>query len=335
MSDPRPTQDSLVSEGGLNASDTADWAGERTRKFYQRLATQILPAIFLVLILVAVYLFMTRNPFAPKPATDKPVATAPASDKDMQIAQLESQIAMLRGQGVNPALTPQAVAPGQIGAVPAPVAPVYPSEAALIAQLSARIDRLESNQRALAHAAAAAQAALELARAAHTSAPFMRELSAAEPAVADPSLTAPLRAVADKGVPSEAQLAVMFPTAAKDANIAAQADDGDNSLLNKGRHALGSFISVRRIDKDSCKGVQGALQCAETHLNSGDLNGALTFLDTLPASGQKALKPWLDQARARNLVDATTQRITAQALNRLASANDATNGSVGPAGGVQ
>jgi hypothetical protein len=331
MSDPRPTQDSLVSEGGLNASDTADWAGERTRNFYRMLATQILPGIFLVLVIFGGYMVLTHNPFAPKPIADKPAAAAPASDKDMQIAQLESQIAMLRGQAANPAYVQPGVAPGQIApnATQAPIAPVYPAEAAVIAQLSARVDRLESNQRALARAAAAAQAALELARAAHTSDPFMRELTAAETAVADPSLTAPLRAVADRGVPSEAQLAVQFPAAAMKANIAAKDDDGDKSLFNQGKHALGSFISVRRIDKDSCKGVQGALQCAETRLDNGDLDGALTFLNTLPPSGQKALKPWLDQARARSLVDATTRRITSQALNRLSSANESA-----PAGGA-
>ncbi len=330
MSDPRPaSQDSLVTEGGLNASDTNDWASERTRNFYRALALYVLPAIFAGLCVLGAYLVITRHPFAPKPTADKPAAAAPVSDKDMQIARLQSQIAIMQGQAVNPALVPQAVAPGQV--VQAPVAPVYSAEAALIAQLSARVDRLESNQRALARAAAAAQAALELARAAHTSEPFMRELTAAEPAVADPTLTAPLRAVADKGVPSEAQLAILFPPYAAKANIAAKDDDGDNSLFNRGRHALGSFISVRHIDKESCKGVQGALQCAETHLDNGDLQGALSFLSTLPPSGQKALKPWLDLARARSLVDVTTQRITTQALNRLASANDA----AAPVGGVQ
>lgn len=333
MSDPRPssTHDSLVSEGGLNASDTADWASERTRNFYRRLATQIFPGIFLILILVTVYLVMTRNPFAAKtPAAEKPVATAPVSDKDMQIARLLSENAALRGQTTNPAYAQPGVVPGQMTPGVAPVAPVYPAEAAIIAQLSARIDRLESNQKALARAAAAAQAALDLARAAHTSDPFARELTAAEPAVADPSLTAPLRAVADKGVPSEAQLAVLYPAAAMKANIAAKNDDGDDSLLNRGKHALGSFISVRRIDKDSCKGVQGALQCAETHLDNGDLEGALTFLNTLPPSALKAMKPWLDQAKARVLVDATTRRITTQALSRLAAANE----SAAPVGGA-
>ncbi len=326
MSDPRPssTHDQIVSDGGLNASDHTDWADDRTRTWARRMATQILPGVFLILIVVFIYLFITRNPFAPKPVAEKPAAAAPLSDKDMQIAQLQSQIAQLRGQAVNPAYVQPGLAPAQPGAVQAPVQPVYPSEAALIAQLSARLDRLESNQRAVARAAASAQAALDLARAAHTSEPFMRELTAAEPAVADPTLTAPLRAIADRGVPSEAQLAIDFPAVAAKANIAAKNDDGDNSLFNRGKHAMGSFISVRRTDKASCKGVQGTLQCAEMHLDNGDLEGALSFLATLPPSGQKALKPWLDQAHARRLVDATTQRITTQALNRLATANDAT-----------
>ena len=61
---------------------------------------------------------------------------------------------------------------------------------------------------------------------------------------------------------------------------------------------------------------------AETRLNQGDLKGALAYLDTLPPESQKALKPWLDKARARALVDGTTLHLTQLTLQKLAKVSD-------------
>jgi len=91
---------------------------------------------------------------------------------------------------------------------------------------------------------------------------------------------------------------------------------------------------VRRIDKNGCKGIQGALQCAEVQLKNGNLDAALADLDTLTPSAKAALKPWLDKAAARARVDALTRHLTQIALQRLVQANDGTQatatGSVRP-----
>ncbi len=313
MTDPHTASD-LDRDGGLNASDTLDWkdrpgpAANATRMFLWF----GLPLVLMFVILMGAFAWKLLPHKDATPAT--PIVAV--SDKDAQIAQLQTQLLRLQGQGTAPNPATAAI-PGAV----TPPAPVY-ADAAMIAQLSARIDRLEANQRALTRAAAAANAAAALQAKAHTSEPFLNELAIVEPAFDNPVLTAPLRAVADKGVASETQLAIEFPQAAAKANIAAKAASDKDTLFNRARHAMGSFISFRRIDKPDCKGTQGALQCAENRLDSGDLSGALTYLATLPPAAQTAMKPWLDKARARNLVDGSTQRITQIALQRLVQAND-------------
>ncbi len=320
---------STETEGGLNSADTLDWKDEKSP------ATSATRMFIWFVVPIVAMLAITLAAFAWK-LTSKPavtaVVTAPAvttSDKDAQIAQLQSQIQRLQGQLATPQAPVQTV-PGAVAPVQ-PVAPVYSADAAAIAQLSARLDRLETNQRALSRAATAAYAAAALEQKAHTSDPFLNELAAVEPAFDDASLTVPLRTVAEHGVESEAQLAVDFPQFAARANIAAKQDDGNDDLFNRARHAMGSFVSVRRTDKDACKATQGILQCAEADLNRGDLDGALAYLNTLSPSAQKAIAPWLSQARARARVDTATRRITQISLQRLVQANDGSQATTGGA----
>lgn len=317
MTDGLNTATGYEPQGVNTAEDSA------TRRELERSMRRFLfigmPAIAIVAIGLALLAWNLVQHFrTPAPQT---VASAPVVDKDAQIAQLQNQILRLQGQVAVPG---QAPAQGAAATAPIPTAPIYSADAAAIAQLSARLDRLETNQRALARAAATAYAATVLEEKAHTSEPFLAELAAVEPVFDDPSLTAPLRAAAEHGVSSEVQLALDFPQAAMKANIASKADTDKDSLFNRARHALGSFISVRRIDKQGCKGIQGALECAEVQLKNGNLDAALTDLDSLTPSAKAALKPWLDKAHARARVDALTRHLTQAALQRLVQANDGT-----------
>ena len=308
---PAASERETYSESGLNASDYGKSgpgpAAAATRMFI--LFAIPLAVMFIILIAAFAWKLNQGTPAAPAPV----VATAPA--KDAQIAQLQSEIIRLQSRLAAPA-TPPETTPAV-----APPVPTY-ADPALLAQLSQRLDRLEANQHALARAAAAANAAAALQLKAHSSEPFLNELAAVEPAFDDPSLTAPLRAVAERGVASETQLAIEFPQAAADANIAAKAAKGDASLFDRALDALGSLISIRRIDNINGKGAEDILVRAETRLNQGDLKGALAYLDTLPPESQKALKPWLDKARARALVDGTTLRLTQLTLQKLAKISD-------------
>ncbi|HTM79791.1 COG4223 family protein [Asticcacaulis sp.] len=309
MSDPLNTSD-------IN-TDAQDWADPKTTNIARLMAFFILPSIFVLIAIFAIFWGLTHQK---KPvATVSPVAavSAPAvTDKDAQIAQLQGQLLALQSQ-VHPAE----------GAAVVPAQPYYAPDPTALAQLSARLDRVEAAQRDLVKATSAAYAARSLQLAAKNQQPFLSELAVVEPALNDPAVAATLRPYAEKGVPSEIALAVTFPSIAARANIAAKADDGKDGILDKIRHAIGGFISVRRIGNPGGQGAEAILERAEIRLNGGDLKGAVAYLDTLSPSAQKALSPWLEQARARVLVDDTTRRISETALNHL---SQMTNASTAP-----
>ena len=307
MSDPLNTSD-------INA-DAQDWADPKTTNIARLMAFFILPSVFVLIALFAVFWGLThqKKPAAVAAAPVPAVSTPAVSDKDAQIAQLQSQLLALQNQ-LHPAE----------GAAVAPAQPYYAPDPTALAQLSARVDRVEAAQRELVKATAAAYAARSLQLAAKNQQPFLSELAVVEPALNDPAVAVTLRPYAEKGVPSEVALAVTFPSIAARANIAAKADDGKNGLFDKIRHAIGGFISVRRIDNPGGQGAEAILERAEIRLNGGDLKGAVAYLDTLPPSAQKALSPWLEQARARVLVDDATRRISETALNHLSQMTNTT-----------
>ncbi|MGA9658079.1 MAG: mitofilin family membrane protein [Asticcacaulis sp.] len=299
----------------LPDDELKDWASPKVTNIARLMAFVILPSLFFVILIFAVWWWFT-HPDKPVTLTQTPPPAAsalqntppstvagPASaqtDKDAQIAQLQSQIAALQTQ-----------------ARPSEPAPYYSADPGAIARLSARLDQVEANQRLLARATQSAYAARALQLAAQGQAPFLSELAVVEPTLDDPQLAASLHPYAEKGVPSEVALAVSFPKAAARANIAARADEGDNSIWTRLKNAFGSFISIRRTDNPNGQGTQAILSRAEIRLNSGDLKGAVAYLDTLSPTAQKALSPWLEQARARLMVDDATRHISDSALNRL------------------
>ncbi len=322
MSDPLNTSD-INAEG--QAIETQDWADPKTTNIARLMAFFILPSVFVLIAIFAVFWGLTHQK-KPAVATTTPVPAvstpAVATDKDAQIAQLQGQLLALQSQ-----LHPVEGAPA------APAQPYYSPDPTALAQLSARLDRVEAAQRELVKATAAAYAARSLQLAAQDEKPFLSELAVAEPALNDPAVAATLRPYAEKGVPSAVALAVTFPSVAARANIAAHADDGKDGILDKIRHVLGGFISVRRIGNPGGQGAEAILERAEIRLNSGDLKGAVAYLDTLSPAAQKALSPWLEEARARVLVDDTTRRLSETALNRLSqmtasSSAPLTNGGV-------
>ncbi|ESQ77780.1 COG4223 family protein [Asticcacaulis sp. YBE204] len=266
------------------------------------------PIVFVVLALLALGYGLYKSK-----ETAAPVAVA-ESPKDAEIARLTAELNALKSQ---PAPLP-VEAPAT--ATPAP-APVY-GDPNLAARLTERMDRLEANQRLLVQAAASATAAAGLQQAAKGSQPFLSELADVEKSLTDTSLIAPLRPLAQKGVPSEVSLAIEFPAYAARAQTAAKST-ADDSFLGRIGNALNGLISVRRVD-GTAKGTDNLLLQAQGRLDEGDLAGALAVLATLPKPAQDALAPWLTKARNRLLVDTTTRRITVDALSRLSQANYST-----------
>lgn len=252
------------------------------------------------------------------PAQAQTTAPEPQADpRDEQIARLEAELNALKA---NP--------------------PVASSDASGFGQrlysdtgygsLSARVDRLEANQRLMVQAAAAATAASGLQQAAKSSQPFLSELADVEKSLTDTSLIAPLRPLAQKGVTSEVTLAVEFPAYAARAQAVARPAT-ENGFLDRLGNLFGRLFTIRSIDPSTAKGAEAVLIHAQARIDEGDLPGAIAHLKTLPPAAQDALKPWLDRAEQRVQVDQLTRRVAVEALSRLSQVNYATNTYASPA----
>ncbi len=308
------------------AAELEDGHSPGVQRTARLMAVVILPSIFVILVALAGVLFLLQHFKAGHAAAPQPAAAtamAAPADKDAQILALQSQIATLQNQ-----LLIRQVAPNT-GVSPS-AAPVLAADSAALTQLAARVDRVEANQRALAHAAAAAAAAEALQNAADSGAPFPTELALAQSQLNNPHLLDAVRPFAGRGIPSKVTLAAQFPRVAAVANSAAKVNNGDKSLLGKIGHALSTFISVRRTDAaPTGVGVEATLAHAEARINGGDLGGAVNYLNTLPAPAQTAIKPWLDEARARVALDIATRQISEAALGTLGqTGGDATGGAL-------
>ncbi|WAC47805.1 mitofilin family membrane protein [Asticcacaulis sp. SL142] len=278
-----------------------------------------------LLFIVAAFVFMGLGIFK-----DVGGKSAPATDVQTQaaIAELRAQVQALKAPtpAVNPTTTQTTPAP-----LDAPAAPVY-SDPSALARLSQRIDELEARQREVTSAAAAVEAATALQLAARSAQPFSAQLTAAERTLTDPSPLAALRPHADKGVMSEAALAIEFPAYAAKAHATVKAPEDRNTIWSGVLDAIGSVISIRPLNRVEGSDVDATLRRAELRLNQGDLSGAMTHIDALPTPAQHALSPWLDQARARLLIDATTRRISETALKQLSATAPQTSAAAIPGG---
>ena len=279
-------------------------ANKATRWFL--LAAALFGLMFIVLI-GAFAISMNRGK---TPATQPIAAVTPQAvatvDKDAEIASLRNQILALQAQAGQGTTT---------------TAPAFAADPAALAQLSARLDRVEANQRALARAASAANAAADLQQASRGEAPFLSQLAVVEASADDPAAVALLRPYAEKGVPSEVSLAIEFPRYAAAANVAARQASDRGGLISQVLHAF-DVISIRRTDSLGGASPDAILHQAELQLDAGDLRGAVAGLARLPLKAQTSLKPWMDQAQARLSVDDATQRLTEGALSRLSQTGD-------------
>jgi len=189
-------------------------------------------------------------------------------------------------------------APGAAG--PDGIAPSPPAE---VASLNARIDRLELGQARTAQAASGALATAALVQAVQTSRPFASELAAVESLLPQAGDVAALRRVAQTGAPTRTALAAEFPAAAARAIAAARAPGEDAGLIDRLRYALGSIVTIRRVDYVKGDGPHAVLARAEALVDEGDVEGALAELDALPPAARDALTGWRTRAERRAEVD--------------------------------
>jgi hypothetical protein len=184
--------------------------------------------------------------------------------------------------------------------------------------LNARLDRLEAYERRAGRAASAAVAAGALADAAQTSRPFAGELAALERLMPDSSLVAGLRPLAETGAPTRAALAAEFPDVAARAATAAHAPRRNASFLTRALSALGSIITLRRVDDLTGQSADAVLARAERRVDDGDIEGALEQMRALPPGAQAATADWRERAQRRVAIETRIALLRTAALRDLA-----------------
>ncbi len=226
-----------------------------------------------------------------------------------------------RPAAISPPATPgPTVAPAADQAAPPPpaaraLAPPLPSPEVMA--LSGRLDRLESDQRRSARAAAEALAAAELSEAAQASQPFAGQLAGIDRLLPDSADLRDLRQLAATGAPSRPALAAELAGLADRAAVAARAPAAGAGLLAHLTHALAAVFTLRRVDRVTGGDPDAVLARAQQHANDGDIEGALKSLDALPRGGQTALADWRLQAQRRIAIDRHVAALRTAALRDL------------------
>ncbi len=158
--------------------------------------------------------------------------------------------------------------------------------------LAARFTTLEKQADAAATAAAKAArlARVQAARAA---------LEAGQPLGPIPDAPPELARFTDARPPTEAALRLAFPSAADAALAASRPDTQGKSFGERLWQRAQGLVTVRQGDRvivgDPSAGI---LADARTHLEAGDLAGAVTAISTLTGSAAQAMATWLAQAKS-------------------------------------
>jgi hypothetical protein len=181
-----------------------------------------------------------------------------------------------------------------------------------------RLDKLESYERRAGRAASAAVAAGALADAAQTSRPFAGELAVLERLMPDSTQIAGLKPLAQTGAPTRAALAAEFPDIAARAVNAARASRHRVSFFERAFAAIGSLITLRRVDDVSSNSVDAIVARAEHRVQDGDVEGALEQMRALPPAGQAATADWRERAARRVEIEARIATLRNSALRDLA-----------------
>jgi hypothetical protein len=165
----------------------------------------------------------------------------------------------------------------------------------------------------------------QLAQAVGEGGTFVRQLAAVralggdDPDIAQAA--AELEPYAASGVPTLAALRAQLP-ATVDAVIRATPVTPGESWTDRVVDRLASLVTIRRLGSDAIAagGVDGIVAKAETALEGGDLQAAVTALERLDGAPAQAAADWLQHARARLAADRALATLQQRAVARLSTA---------------
>jgi hypothetical protein len=200
-------------------------------------------------------------------------------------AALEAQLAAEREAAAAQAAELAAATAAAEQAAAQAAAEAQAAIAAAEAEAAAALDRAE------------AEAALGLVQAAlATGQPFAEPLAAIAGAVDIPE---GLAAVAETGVATPEALQEAFPPLARAALPLALQETAGEGMGDRALAFVIGQVGGRSVEPREGDDPDAVLSRIEAAVRMGDLSGALTEAEALPASAQTVLAPWLDDVAAR------------------------------------
>lgn len=178
-----------------------------------------------------------------------------------------------------------------------------------VAQLSSKVEAQAAQPKiALAIAASALKAALD------RGAPFSAELETFAAIAPDAPQIATLRAYAEKGVATRAEIAGETDAAANAMVAAAVPADDNAGFLQSLLSSAESLVKVRPIGAVEGTGVPETVARMEVAVNQGDYAGALGEYDTLPDPVKAAGADFAEKLKARIEVETQIDALIAGAM---------------------
>jgi hypothetical protein len=194
-----------------------------------------------------------------------------------------------------------------------------------VTALDQRIAKLESampgltsivdRSAATAKSGALAMAFANLNEAVSTGQPFAAELAAVQPLLPEAASLDDLATHATTGIPTLPKLTQDFIALAEKA---APPPAAGGSFVESVIASAKSAITIRRIDATATGNAPDAvLARAEDDLKQGELDDAVTEVDSLPPDVRDAFAGWLEKARARLDADETLAKLQGAVLVSL------------------
>lgn len=178
-----------------------------------------------------------------------------------------------------------------------------------VAQLSGKVEAQAGQPKvALAIAASALKAALD------RGAPFAAELETFAAISPDAPEIAGLRAYAEKGVPTRAEIAAEMPAAANAMVAASEPVDQNAGFLQSLLSSAESLVKVRPIGAVEGAGAPETVARMEVAVNQGDYAKALSEYDTLPEAVKAAGADFAGRLKARIEVEKQVDALISGAM---------------------
>jgi hypothetical protein len=162
-----------------------------------------------------------------------------------------------------------------------------------------------------------ALAAMELRMAVERGWSFPAELDAVSRLVDDPSSLAPLKAVADTGLPTPAALAQTLSKLTPTMLQAANPPGREGGVLDRLEAGAERLVRIRRIDETPGDDPAAVIARADVKATRGDIAGALAEIDKLPDKVRAPASGWISTARARLAALEAARQLSIHALQAL------------------